>query len=345
VSLGGLTGCELIAGIQDLRVGPSSIEGGVATTDGSADTEKDATSAVDHQAVDEPITSFDATERDAPHVEAAPPSDDAGPDAAGGDSAGDAMTVDAWVNDSAADETATDAPIDVVATDAITDATTRDAADSSTQSTDASYTTVLIDDMENSNGVPLGWLDGVKVDGTWYVFDDGSDGGVLTPAPGAPASAIIAAISGGRGTSAHAAHVTGNAGFVAYGAGMGFNLNSPQPPPGSFDASAHLGFTFWARSLGGGPTVVTFNVLDRNTAPPTSGGVCDGGACNGYYGFTLTLTSTWTPWTILYTDLKRPPWALPGPMLDSQHLIGAQFQANAGAAFDIWVDDISFVDP
>jgi hypothetical protein len=159
---------------------------------------------------------------------------------------------------------------------------------------------------------------------------------------------VISVIPGGRGGSSHAAHITGNAAFIVYGAGMGFNLSSPQSSvsPGVFDASAHDGFVFYARALGdAGTTFVTFNVLDRNTAPPSSGGICDGGACNGYYGFTLSLSSTWTQYVIHYSDLKRPPWAVAGPALDSAHLIGAQFQTNAGYAFDLWIDDISFINP
>jgi hypothetical protein len=321
ISVGALTGCELIAGIKDLQVGLISVDdGGVPPTDGSIYGQKDGATSRDGRSSDAGSTTFDATESET----------------AAGDAAADTQsaTDDVTIADVTVPDGTTDAPINLDS----------GAVDSSAPP-DGSYSTVLIDDMANTGGHGIGWLDGPGVAGTWYVFDDGSDGGVLTPVQGSPAASVITAISGGPGSSTHAAHVSGNAGFIVYGGGMGFNLNSPSSP-GVYDASAHAGFTFYARALGdAGPTTITFNVLDHNTAPPSSGGICDGGNCNGYYGSAQQLTSAWTQITIRYTDLVRPVWAKDaGLSLDSAQMIGCQFQSNPGVAFDLWITDISFID-
>lgn len=215
---------------------------------------------------------------------------------------------------------------------------------------DAALGLTLIDDQQGT-GVPTGWLDGVipgnQLAGTWFVFDDGSDGGVLAPPTNGPASDIIVAIpDGGPASSSHAARVAGNADFVSYGAGLGFNFNAANPPPAPYDASAYQGFVFWARALGdAGTTPVRFEVLDKNTAPPSSGGVCDGGACNGYFGVNLNVLPDWQEFTVFFDQLTRPVYAVPdGVPFDPSNLIGCQFQVNQGVAFDLWINDIYFVD-
>ena len=152
--------------------------------------------------------------------------------------------------------------------------------------------------------------------------------------------------SRGRGTAAHAAHITANSGFTIYGAGMGFSLNASPTTPHPYDASAYQGFTFWARALGdAATTIVRFNVLDKNTTLVSGGGVCDGGTCNAYYGFTLTLTNAWQSFTVSYADLERPSYALPdGLPFDPSNMMGCQFLVSQGVAFDLWVNDIYFVD-
>ena len=328
---GTLCGCELIAGIQDLQEGtpPSDVDSGtVKTDDASMYQTKDGAPATDARS-----------------SEAAA--------AAGDGGAHDATTSDGTATDGTVDAGSPDAPgpaTDASASDGSVNPPVDAAADVAPEAAiDGSFTTDLIDDME-SVGVPNGWLDGpsVKNKGTWYVFDDGTDGGVLTPPQGSLASLVISTIPGGRGSSLHAAHVSGNAGFTNYGAGMGFNLNSPSStaPPGVFDASGHVGFTFYARALGdAGTTNVTFNVVDQPRALAASGGDCDGGTfCSGYYGYPMVLTPTWRQVTIYYSELQPPNWAA-GPAFAPGEMIGCQFQANQGYAFDLWIDDISFIDP
>jgi hypothetical protein len=326
-----LAGCEAIAGIQDLQPGP--------TDEFDASPPKDSPS----YQMDVGSTNHDASTNppDAAHQDA---------DASVQAEAGNADVVDATTEASDAFAIDVSVPDVQLPPDSAPDVTT--IPDASIADADAStdapvvITTELIDDMESTN-VPMGWIDGVNAAnpraGTWYVFDDGTAGGVLTPAPGTAASLVIAPIPGGRGTSVHAAHVTGNAGFTSYGAGMGFNLNAPSTPS-VYNASAYQGFTFWARSGGAASLNVRFIVLDRNRAVPGSGGICDGGACNGAYGINFTITSDWQQYAYDYSQLTRPVFSLPdGVPFDPAHMIGCQWQVNQGVAFDLWVDDVSFI--
>jgi hypothetical protein len=323
--LAALCGCELVAGIQDLQLAPymEPVEASVAGNDSG--TEPDATVNADAESSSsEPQTSSESGgfEADANWP------NDASEAAAPEDAASDSGTGEAGTSTVDGSSEVADAAVD--------------AADATSGITG----TVLIDDMENDGNLGVGWLDGPNLKGTWFVFDDGTAGGVLTPPQGSPAALVISLIPGGRGSSVHAAHVVGSSGFTAYGAGMGFDLNAPSSATvGAFDASAYSGFTFWARALGdAGVTDVTFNVLDRNTAPISSGGTCDGGACSGYYGKNLQLTSAWQEFMVLYADLERPVWAIEdGLAFDPTHMIGCEFQVAQGQAFDLWVDDIYFL--
>lgn len=320
-----LCGCQLVAGIENLSLTNSTDAGPVSSSEEfEASTGLGNTSASTNGEIDGTIADVSTGTYDASVQESSSP--------------------DASDNDSANADAGTSAdagPIDGFPADVQGEAI----ADGG----DASLTLTLIDD-QNGTGVPVGWLDGVipgnPVAGTWFVFDDGSDGGVLAPAAGSPASEIIVEIpDGGPGSSTHAAQVMGNADFVSYGAGIGFNLNATlQPAP--YNASAYQGFVFWARALGdAGTTLVRFEVLDKNTAPPSSGGVCDGGACNGYYGVNLNVAPDWQEFTVFFDQLTRPVYAVPdGLPFDPTNLIGCQFQVNQGVAFDLWITDVYFID-
>lgn len=319
-----LCGCELVAGIENLSLTDSDAQSGSSSEGFEASlgsTSPDGTIAGMSDDATVPADASVQESSDANVTETTDSTTTVGEDAeAAPGNGGDALPVE-----------------DVVQNEA--------AADGG----DASITLTLVDDMMAANGVPSpGWLDGVIPDnpirGTWYVYDDGSDGGVLTPAPLSSAASIISTIDGGRGSATKAVEVTGNADFVQYGAGIGFNLNAP--PPGPYDAGAYQGFAFWARALGdAGPTSVRFEVLDKNTTPPSSGGVCDGGACNGYYGFDLSLTTDWQEFTVYFYQLTRPLYAMPdGLPFDPSNVIGCQFQVSPGVAFDLWINDVYFID-
>jgi hypothetical protein len=129
---------------------------------------------------------------------------------------------------------------------------------------------------------------------------------------------------------------------------MGFNLNDPSGGSrASYDASAYKGFVFWGRvGTSSAVTQVRFNVPDTNTDP--EGGVCTPAAkCSDYLGKNLTFTTTWTEYTVYYTDLMQQGFGSPlETTLAAASIYGCQFQVSTmttGAAFDVWIDDIYFI--
>jgi len=316
-------GCELVAGIQDLSLTAPS----------------DASIA--------PV--FDSSTLDTADVRSAS-------ETANGSDA-DEAGVDASIADAAAGDVgpSQDGAADAPAADAsIADAAEAGGGNPFVAPDGAAIALELIDDMEG-NSPSTGWLDGVHVNGTWYAFDDMSAGGVLTPQLSGGASALISALSATHVTyngivSHRAAQVSANAGFVVYGAGMGFNVKLVTSTPTPFNASAYQGVLFWARATGASPVGVRFNIFDTNTASIASGGACDGGACSGPWGVEFgkesvaALTPDWQVYAVYFSELARPAYAQPvGFQFDPTHMIGCQVQLPEATAGDLWIDDIYFI--
>jgi hypothetical protein len=328
--IGALSGCELVAGIQDLQL---SNQGDASIRDAGA---SDSTSPADGPAAAQPPDA-DAAAGDDAHQ---PPSD--------ATLAGDARDVAAAAIDVAPEVAPTDGAIDVgssAAPDGSDAAMTEGAADSATDSPlDAGVVvTELIDDMEGQTG-SIALSNGRA--GYWHVYQDLGDGGALTPAPGGPPSGVISAISPARGASMFAAHIQGS-GFAMF-AGMGFDMVDLAGAKKVYDASAYRGFTFWGRSATG-PLSVRMLVPDVNT--DSTGGICM--PCGDNFGTNIVLTTAWQQYFVYYTDLRQVGFGHPnanddgGPgALAAAQLYGCQFQVSAPAstpAFDVWIDDVYFI--
>jgi hypothetical protein len=201
----------------------------------------------------------------------------------------------------------------------------------------------LIDNMESQTGsIPLS---GGR-DGFWFVYSDGSDGGILMPAVGGGPAGVVAGISPPRGASSFAAHIAGS-GFMTF-AGMGFDLDDVLNTKKLYDATAYQGFTFWARSSTA-PLSMRFLVPDVNTDP--AGNVCK--SCGDSFGQNITLTAAWKQYTVYYSSLAQVGFGHPNASDDggptavvASKIYGCQFQLSAPAstaAFDVWIDDIYFI--
>jgi hypothetical protein len=330
VGIGVLSGCELVAGIQDLEL--TGVSGDAGTGDATVSEPPEA-------AIGSEPPGDDAAARDdargapadatlAADAGEAAVATDGGSEGASRGEAGDASFAapdgsDAGMTDGGADsapDSATDSPPDA-----------------------GVVVTELIDDMEGQTGsIALS----TGRDGFWHVYQDPSDGGVLTPAPGGQPSAIISGISPPRGASLFAAHIQGS-GFAMF-AGMGFDMVDLSGAKQLYDASGYQGFTFWGRSATG-PMAVRMLVPDVKT--DSSGGICM--PCGDNFGTTLTLTPAWQQYFVYYTDLKQLGFGHPngsddgGPTaLAASQIYGCQFQVSAPAstaAFDVWIDDIYFI--
>jgi hypothetical protein len=196
---------------------------------------------------------------------------------------------------------------------------------------------LLIDNMESMTGHVL---DACR-NGFWFTYNENADVGTQQPAVGAIFNPT--AIVPPRGASTYAAHTSG--GGHAY-AGLGFNLNSPPGVmiPATYDASAYVGITFFAMGTG----TVIMVIPDKDTNP--QGGVCmtgDRAQCFDHFSSSrrpIVLTSAWQPYTVLFSDLVQQGFGYRAPAFDKSAIYAVQWLDNAaGAAFDIWIDDVSFI--
>jgi hypothetical protein len=195
-------------------------------------------------------------------------------------------------------------------------------------------TGLLIDDMEGGTGQIC--KSGGR-QGSWYTAGDLTSS-MLKPAPGTPF--IPTTIPGGRGSSRYAARLTGS-GFTDWGALMGFSFDGQPTSRTTYDASSTGGITFWMKSN----VAVAVNVLIPETILQTNGGDCVPSAtnpnCNSHFSFKITAPSNdWMKYEVPFSSLAQQygGTATWNPKL----LLAVEFLVGAGAAFDVWVDDISF---
>jgi hypothetical protein len=189
--------------------------------------------------------------------------------------------------------------------------------------------TALIDDMEDGN------------DRLAVVAARPPAAGTIVPEGIAPAELI----PGGRCGSSYAMRVTGQ-GFTVWGAGLGLNFvyDASGAPP--YDASAYEGITFWARVGDTSTNQVRLALGDVNSDP--HGGVCvEGGlieeACWDTFGVNLSpLGTSWTRFTIPFAGLSQRGFGLHADAVETSELYTLSFNLDAGAVFDLWIDDLRF---
>jgi hypothetical protein len=190
----------------------------------------------------------------------------------------------------------------------------------------------VVDDFEDDNN-QIRLLDGRN--GPLYTYAD-TTGSTITPAAGA----IFAPTAPGDVTPKFAAHVSGKLSTAAtVWAGFGMDFLTPKA---LYNASKYTGISFYAKKGSStASSAVRVKVPDRNTDP--TGGVCT--SCSNDFGSDLTLTTTWTKFTLPFTSLtQQAGWGAPRPAhLDPTGVVAVQFQVTAaGANYDIWLDDVTF---
>ncbi len=164
-------------------------------------------------------------------------------------------------------------------------------------------------------------------EGTTVTPKAGSDGGVFEMSPGGV---------NGSGYAMRMHGSVGNANIVF--AGMGLNLTDPKD---TYDATRFKGVSFYAKRGEGTTPRVRFKMPDVNTDP--QGEVC--GNCYNDFGLDIKLSTDWQKFTIPFSKLKQEQgWGTPRPgSLSADKVYAIQFQVKeAGATYDIWVDDIAF---
>ncbi|WP_441292493.1 hypothetical protein ACSRUE_20760 [Sorangium sp. KYC3313] len=223
-----------------------------------------------------------------------------------------------------------------------TDPTTTTTAETTSATTGSGgvgpQTIEMIDDMEDNDNAIL--AKGGRV-GDWYTFNDGSEGATQTPPPDPAGTGeepfTMTALEPARSRSTYAARSWGE-GFETWGAGFGFDLNSPEGVKASYDASAYTGITFWAKLGPGSGTSVTVTISDPGT--DSSGGCTE---CDQWQK-ALPVTEEWQQFTIPFADLKQGGWGDPAgtEQIDATKLYAIQFQIGIAPKFDLYIDDLGF---
>jgi hypothetical protein len=199
----------------------------------------------------------------------------------------------------------------------------------------------LIDDMEDGDAAIVPGP--ANRNGSWFVYDDGTATGTITPGPND--TITMEPIVGGRCGSTKAMRVSGS-GFDGYGAGFGLAFSYDANGEVEFDYSAYTGLVFWARIGDGTTDRVRLNVPDKATEP--AGGICDvnstevGKQCYDHFGTMLTgLSTTWKQYKIPFSSLTQRMFGVAEPMIDTTALFGVEFAIDPSTVFDVWIDDLS----
>ena len=143
------------------------------------------------------------------------------------------------------------------------------------------------------------------------------------------------------GHSGLGAHFTGhiaNSNSTVYGA-LNVDFENPRA---TYNSSRYTGFTFWAKKGSSSANgAIRIKVPDHDTDP--AGGVCT--SCGNDFGTNLTLTTTWTQYTVRFATLTQESGGSPRPpSIDATQLYGIKFQVQTkNANYDVWIDDVTFI--
>jgi len=110
-----------------------------------------------------------------------------------------------------------------------------------------------------------------------------------------------------------------------------------------YDASDYEGIEFYAKvDTTSGDFL--FSCHDKYSHP--DGGFCDeaNGECWMSPVVNLDVRRGWGHYVILWSDFERPPWSGVNEPLDTATLYACQFVFQSGDAFDLTVDNVSFVE-
>jgi hypothetical protein len=186
-----------------------------------------------------------------------------------------------------------------------------------------------LDDFEDSN-TQLTKIAGR--DGYWWSKKD-DFGSTVTFAPE----------DGGADGSEIAMHLfgvtTAGSGDLNWGAGIGVNMVTQGL---FFDASKYVGIAFKAKAGPKSTRKVRFKIGDVNTHPDAK--VCTG--CWNHFGADLTLTGDWREYKVLFADVQQEPyWGEPRPAsVTPSKLIAIDWTIGAGQTYDMWIDNLVFLE-
>jgi hypothetical protein len=103
-----------------------------------------------------------------------------------------------------------------------------------------------------------------------------------------------------------------------------------------------------------GTNAVRVGVPNPASSDSANGGTCAAPTamatpmpyCNGHWGKVINVTSTWTQYTVKWSDLTLDPGSIGGTAFTPSTVIGIHWQVNgtatAPASINVWVDDLAF---
>jgi endoglucanase len=190
----------------------------------------------------------------------------------------------------------------------------------------------LVDDLEDNNHQVL---QTAGRGGYWWASKD-EKGSTVEP------EGEITMTEGGAGGSKYALRVTGKiaTGEGAWGSVVGLRLSQA----GLYDASKYAGVSFFAKVGEKSATAVRLKVADVNSHP--DGNVCKDG-CYNDFGKDFKLSHEWQEYQVSFADMRqqdgwgdpRPPSITPAQLVQIAWLL-----STPGTEFDLWLDDIRFLD-
>ncbi len=167
--------------------------------------------------------------------------------------------------------------------------------------------------------------------GYWFASGD-PNGSTIDPKP-------LTSSDGGAGGSRKALHVEGHTASDsgAWGVLWGANFVGD----GVYDASKYAGISFKAKLAGSSTKTVRFKVSDINTHP--DGGVCK--SCWNHFGTNIDLTPDWKEYKVTFAAMKQEAgWGDRFPAITPSKLFSINWSVGPGQAFDVWIDDVKFLD-
>jgi hypothetical protein len=162
--------------------------------------------------------------------------------------------------------------------------------------------------------------------GSWFVFNDRSAKGSMTPA--STGDFLSSGIVNG------AIHTTGK-GFTDWGGGIGMNFVGAESLT-PLDASAYSGISF--KASGSSPMHV--GLATKATMPEF--GECT--KCYDHYAVDITdLSATPKVYSFKWSQLHAAGWGAPKAKLDPHTLVGLNFTSKGAVAWDFTLDDITLI--
>ncbi len=163
--------------------------------------------------------------------------------------------------------------------------------------------------------------------GSWFMFNDGSESGSMTP----PSTGdFTTAVKDG------VLHTQGS-GFKTWGGGVGMNfVGNPMLTP--VDASGFKGIRFKASGTGwvhvGLATVITLPEFE----------ICKGQACYDHYMVDVQLSKEPKVYEFTWKQLRQIGFGSPRGKLDPKTVVGLNFTSKGPVAWDFTLDDVGFIE-